>query len=507
MRVLLINSNRTTILEPVPPVGLGYVASAARAEGHDVRFLDLMTERDPERALQCALLEGPLDVVGISVRNIDNVVPQRLVWTLGGVGEIVAAIRARTAATIVLGGPAISILGASSLERFDADFAVVGEGETVFLSLMETLEQGADHREIPGLCWRGTGGCGVANEPERDGGFGRSGMEQWVAWKRYEKRGATWPIHTKRGCPLRCIYCNYPAMDGRTSRVREIGEVVDEIEEVHRTVHPRTFEITDGTFNVPSAHAEALCEEIIRRGLKVNLSAVGVNPVGVTPGLFALMKRAGFIAMIISADSADDGMLKSLGKGFDRAQLDMTARWARESGLRATWFFLVGGPGETRESVEASVAFAERELCHRLFATVFMTGIRLLPGTRLTEQLIGEGLLDSGIDLAQPVFYFADTVDEEWVLARITEGIGRCPTIAHGAEETGSAAEQLFYRLLSAVGAPPPYWRFLPDFLRIPPIPALRRRHNGVKTAKPGLFVGRKQGPLAAWPGKSAGLD
>lgn len=488
MRVLLVYSNRTRILEPVPPIGLSYVATAARKAGHDVRFVDLMTSRNTETALQTALAEFAPDVVGVSVRNIDNVVPQRLAWQLGEIAALIESIRRATTARIVLGGPAISILKADALERFDADFAVAGEGEIAFPKLLAALEKGGGFEEIDGLCHRRDGRI-VFNAPKRQDCFGPSGMEQWIDWRAYERGGGTWAIHTKRGCPLECVYCNYPAMEGRELRRREAADIVDEIEHIQRTVGPRTFEFTDSTFNIPPRHAIEICEEIIRRKLKVNLSAVGMNPLGMTEELVALMKRAGFIAMIVSADAANETMLRNMGKGFTMEHVRRSVRLVRESGIRTTWFFLLGGPGETRETAEETISFVEQNLNWKRAMTIFMTGLRILPGTDLAKQAAEEGYLPPDRDLVQPTFYFSPKVSEQWVLDRINRAIGKCPAIAHGAEENGSSFEQWFNTALHWLGAAPPYWRFLPTFLSIPPLPALRARTTGVTASKPKLFA------------------
>jgi len=70
MHVLLIYSNRSRIIEPVPLIGLSYVATAAL---HDVRFLDFTASHDPDRDLQAVLDGFDTEVVGISVRNVDTV--------------------------------------------------------------------------------------------------------------------------------------------------------------------------------------------------------------------------------------------------------------------------------------------------------------------------------------------------------------------------------------------------------------------------------------------------
>ena len=93
MRVMLVYSNRARILEPTPPIGLSYIATATERAGHEVKFVDLMMSRDPEGDMRRALTEFKPDVVGISIRNIDNVVPQRLSCHLGEIGAMIATIR------------------------------------------------------------------------------------------------------------------------------------------------------------------------------------------------------------------------------------------------------------------------------------------------------------------------------------------------------------------------------------------------------------------------------
>ena len=322
-------------------------------------------------------------------------------------------------------------------------------------------------------------------------------MGDWINWRAYERAGGTWAVHTKRGCPLHCIFCNYSAMEGHALRRRSASDIVDEIEHVQRTVGPRTFEFTDSTFNIPPEHAVEICEEIIRRGVKANFSAVGMNPLGMTEELLPLMKRAGFISILISPDAANETMLKNLHKGFTMEHVRRSVKLARESGIRTTWFFLLGGPGETQETVEETVSFVEEHLQWKKSMTIFMTGIRIFSGTALAEIAQKEGLLSADADLVRPTFYFSPQVSEQWVLDRINRAIAKCPAIAHGAEESGSPYERFFYGALHWLGAAPPYWRFLSTFLSIPPLPALRARRTGVSASRRDLFASRDGRSLA----------
>ncbi len=476
MRILLVYSNRTRDLILPPPIGLSYVASATHHAGHTVRFLDLLTAPDPDAALATVLREFAPDVVGISVRNIDNVVHQRLQTHLDELARFIAAIRRVTGGRvpIVLGGPAISILGGAALAHVDADYAVRGEGEITFPALLAALAAGRAPGSIPGVCTRD---AGQAHDslPARLPTFGASGMQDWIDWKKYARRGGTFAIQTKRGCPMSCSYCSYPDIEGQKLRRRDPVDVVDEIEAVQRTLAPRAFEFVDSTFNLPESHALAICEEIVRRRLKVSLTTMGINPRATSAQLFALMQRAGFNSMMITPESGSDTMLASLDKGFDMRDVERTAQLARASGLHSTWFFMLGGPGETRATVNETMAFVERALAGPRFLSVFMTGIRMLPGTRLAAAHAAPGT-----DLVQPAFFFSSTVSEAWMLARINATIYRQSNVVHAAEEGGSMYERILNRVLHWLGVAPPYWRFLPKLLGFPPLHAMRRRNPSV---------------------------
>lgn len=490
MRVLLLYSNQSRELVPAPPIGLSYVASAARAAGHEVRLLDLAFAADLLGELALAIADFAPEVVGLSIRNIDNVIQQRFESPLQLLQEQVALIRARARAAdgrpvpLVLGGPAISILAEDALSAFGADYAVVGEGEEAFPALLAAIAQGRLPTHLPGVCyWRD--GVPVRNPSALLAGFAQSGMQDWIAWQRYEQAGGTWPIQTKRGCPMSCVYCAYPLVEGRRFRQREPAEVVDEIARVLRDVGPRTFEFVDSTFNLPARHAIAICEEILRRGVKAKFTAMGINPLDVPGELFPLMKRAGFNSMMITPEAASATMLDNLGKGFTLQHVERCRALAHASGLKSMWFFMLGGPGETMASCEESIRFAETRLTGWQFTSVFFTGIRILPGTVLARLAVERGYLAADTDLSRGHFYLSPDIDEAAVLARVHTAVTRNPSIVQAAEGGTSATQHALYRTLKLLGVAPPYWRFLPAMLSFPPLRFLRSRYPSVVAGKP----------------------
>jgi radical SAM superfamily enzyme YgiQ (UPF0313 family) len=388
-------------------------------------------------------------------------------------------LAAGQAVPVVLGGPAISILGPRALELFDVDYAVIGEGERAFPALLAALERGHTLEGIPGVCRR-NGKPSVAIPVERQRCFGQSGLQHWVDWRRYERHGGTWPIQSKRGCPLKCSYCAYPLIEGRRFRLRDPGEVVDEIERVQSDARPRTFEFVDSTFNVPSRHAIGICEELIRRRVRANFTAMGINPRDVPAELFPLMKRAGFNSVMITPEAGCDTMLASLDKGFTMRDVRRCRERVAAAGLRSMWFFMLGAPGETVRTCEETIRFAETSLAGPRFVAIFFVGVRVLPGTTLAATLLERGELDPRTDLSQGWFYLSHEVDEAALLARIQRAIAVNPSIVHAAEGSASGVQAAMYRLLHHLRVAPPHWRYLPQLLRLPVLRHLRDRYPAV---------------------------
>jgi radical SAM superfamily enzyme YgiQ (UPF0313 family) len=478
MRVLFIYSNHVKDLLPAPPIGLSYVASATESAGHEVRFVDLLLAKNGLDELKLSLGTFQPDIVAISVRNIDNVIHQRLLTHLDVLKQQIVMIRKMTKAQIVLGGPAISILGHITLDHLDADFAILGEGEESFPLLLSAIEKHHDLKTIPGLCFRDKS-KNVAGVPQRQPSFGASGMERWISWTRYEKCGATWPIQTKRGCPFSCTYCTYPTIEGKKFRKRDPEDIVEEIRVVSKTQKPRCFEFIDSVFNIPEAHSIALCEAIIRADLNVNFTTMGVNPYKLSKELLTLMKRAGFNSIMVTPESASDPILESMRKGFTVEAVHKCAQLVKESGIPSMWFFMLGSLGETKETAEETISFVEKHLNWRNCLPMFTTGIRILPGTELASQARNVGYLSQYQDLVESTFYFSPDVSEQWMLDRVNRAVAICPNIVHAAEDPSSSAlTQYAFKAMHLLGIAPPYWRFFSGMLSLNLVHAGRKRQK-----------------------------
>ena len=230
MRVLLINSNLKDDILAAPPIGLCYVASAAEVAGHEVRVLDLCFKRRIEQELEKAIIGFSPELIGVSLRNLDNANMLRPVSYLPSALEIVQVIRAVTAAPLVLGGSGASLDPQGVLEFLHGDYLVVSEGEKSFVALLEALNRGESPAHIPGVGMRRQGQFHLTPAQLTSFPSGNPRLARWVDLTPYEKMGGSYTIQTKRGCRMRCIYCTYnQVLEGNRLRLRSPSEVVDEI--------------------------------------------------------------------------------------------------------------------------------------------------------------------------------------------------------------------------------------------------------------------------------------
>ncbi len=151
MRVLLISANTEQINMPVLPLGLAYIAAALDEHGHRVKMLNLMLKTNTQKALHETIDKFKPEIIGISVRNIDDQNMENPKFLLETVMDVVANCRKYSDATIVLGGAGYSIFPQATLDFLKADIGIQGEGESAFITLLKKLQQKKDLSKIPGL--------------------------------------------------------------------------------------------------------------------------------------------------------------------------------------------------------------------------------------------------------------------------------------------------------------------------------------------------------------------
>jgi radical SAM superfamily enzyme YgiQ (UPF0313 family) len=319
MRVLLISANTERINMPTLPLGLASVAMAARNAGHEVSFLDLMTREDVEAVIKEPIEGFNPDVVGISVRNIDDQFMDDPGFLLEQVKEVVERCRRYTDGPIVLGGAGYSMYPKSALDYLRADMGIQGEGEVPFVTLLERMQTGADPADTPGLHLPGRDAQAKRHFVKNLDELSFPIDDLWLTSSALEDEEFWLPFQTRRGCPMDCSYCSTATIEGRIFRKRSPNLVVKEIARLAKKGFNR-FHFVDNTFNLPVSYARELCRLLAEAELDIAYRCI-LYPWKVDEELVKLMVKGGCREVALGFESGYGPVLQSFNKQFDTEEV------------------------------------------------------------------------------------------------------------------------------------------------------------------------------------------
>jgi radical SAM superfamily enzyme YgiQ (UPF0313 family) len=459
MNILLISTNRNVLPMPVMPIGACMVAEAAERAGHTVHLLDLMFTKDARSGIASAVAGLRPDLVGLSVRNIDNNDMQDTVFFLHDLRSMVNAIRDRTSAPIIFGGAALAVMPEEILRLGNVSCGIIGDGDAVFPRVLERIEQNRNFNDIPGLAQ-------IKQGVFRKNDFPSSRFSdhclapdyhKWLNVKAYQFHMATVPVQTKIGCQFQCVYCTYRKLEGHAYRLADPGSVADAVVRLSAR-GLRDIEFVDSVFNAPIDHAMGVCDALARVEHKTRLQSLELNPLSIDDSLLKAMECAGFVGMGITVESASDPVLRGLRKGFTSREIYRAAEVVRRHAIPCAWIFLLGGPGETQETVKETLRFAEKYIRPQDMA-FFNTGIRIYPGTELESIARNQGVLSrSPKEMLSPVFYTSPEVDARWIEREMKKSMARHMHFIN-TDSIGLSFLPAIHRIGYKLGLRPPLWR------------------------------------------------
>ncbi len=395
---------------PIFPLGIAYLSRALRPK-HEVRILDMNVLPGGVEDLLREVEAFRPEVLGYSMRNIKVGRPgvEEQLVSLDPLREPLRRVReAYPGIPIVAGGCAFGLYSDVFMARMPMiDMGVIGEGEQAFPALLEHLDE---PQVVPGVVYRDDGEVrgeesvgGRPDFPALDSPD-RAGIEL----SDYTDREYAIGVQAKRGCALRCLHCSDLYLTGGQVRRREPAQIVDEIEALVRDEGVTSFQFVDQVFNLPESHAEAICDEMVRRGLRVRWTA-WFTAHGVSERFLRTAQRSGLTSLQFSPDSTSDPVLRTLRKAERRDDLVDACRTAKRVGIPVSFSFFYPNPGETfRSSIELFVFLARMKL--ELGNLLWLHGrmivrTRVYPHSELHEMMVRQGLLDADHDLVAPVYW------------------------------------------------------------------------------------------------------
>ena len=374
MKVALIAPPFPLDEAPSPPLGLCYVAAAFREAGAEVILLDYIVEKYAPEKMRRSLEEFQPDAVGTTAVTMN----------FKGAAEILSDVKTFFPDLVtIIGGPHVTFDSADTLRQYPAiDVVALGEAESTIKEFTPQILNRKAWHSIQGISF--LDGETLINNERREFIKDLDSIAQPVrdilSVSRYLALGFPVSIITSRGCPYRCIFCQGTRMVGHKIRYREAEQIADEIENI-LALGFRRINIADDFFTSSKKRVRLLCEEIKRRNIKFEWAAFArVN--SVSHELLEMMMEVGCDTISFGLESGNEEMLERVEKHMKLDQARKAAKICKEVGMNVFSSFIVGLPGETKETLQETRDFAEElgtEFGYHFLAP--------LPGTPIRDEI------------------------------------------------------------------------------------------------------------------------
>jgi len=399
MRILLTNSYLGRSEPAIFPLGLAYIATALT--DHEVVCFDINVYENGLNEFKKQIYDTDPEVIGISLRNIDTV-QSFDVWSYWSffIQTVHHAKMYCQNAIIVVGGSGFSLFAPEIMnEVSEIDFGILLEGEESFPELLNNLDK---PESVKGVYYR-TDHQILFTGYREFLDFNRLPipMRDHFNLSRYKRIG----IQTKRGCANKCIYCTYPFLTGTEIRQRSPINVVNEIEQLTEEFNKREIFFSDNIFNWPADHAEAICQEIINRGVDIKWTAY-FTVKGLSDNFLRLAIQSGCVNFTFSPDGFSDSTLKTLGKGMRQEQvLRAFSLFKQYPAADFKCGFIWNSPGTSLKDLFDILRMVNGVVRMKNNAGVYITTMRILPRTILYNKALEENRVSSEDNLLTPVYY------------------------------------------------------------------------------------------------------
>jgi radical SAM superfamily enzyme YgiQ (UPF0313 family) len=375
----------------LPSLGILFLAAMTRQHGFPTVLVDAAaTNLGPESLLTCVKNERP-DVLGLSATTFSI---YHAAAFASRVRELLPDIK------VIIGGPHVSAAPVETMQRFpEFDVAVIGEGEETIIELLKALDSSSPLETISGIVLRCEGNIVTTGRRDFLTNLDQLPYPAWDILDGFPDRypPATFKVKklpaaslvTSRGCPNRCIFCDRSVF-GSNCHAFSAEYVVGMIRHLVEQFGIRELSFEDDTFITFKKRLVAICQGIIDLGLDISWTCLGrVN--SIDADILALMKKAGCWQISFGIESGSQEILTAIHKNVTLEQIQRAVNLCHEAGIFSKGFFIVGHPGETRETLKMSLDFA----LQLPLDDISVTMLTPFPGTEIYERAAEFGTFDS----------------------------------------------------------------------------------------------------------------
>jgi anaerobic magnesium-protoporphyrin IX monomethyl ester cyclase len=379
MKVLLINPPYPFDEFPTPPFGLVSLGGYLLEQGIDVKIEDYIVTPYSKERVKRILAEYSPDVVGATGVTMNINTSLRIMRDYKEIDPDIIA---------VMGGPHVTFDAENILLKNNSiDCVVRGEGEITFVEFLRELSMGRSPKYVAGTSCRENGRV-IHNEDRpfiEDINILPYPARHLVQLSKYKAMGLPVNMITSRGCPYKCIFCVGRKMIGKKIRNFDVKRVVDEFELISRMGFNQ-INIVDDLFTANKKRCIAICDEIINRGISHKWNAFSRVDT-VSKELLEKLKEAGCATLCFGIESGNQEILDTIKKRTTLEKCRKAVALCNACGIEPMASYILGLPGETRETVEKTLKFAE-QLCTNY-------GFHILapfPGTEVREKCEAYGV-------------------------------------------------------------------------------------------------------------------
>jgi radical SAM superfamily enzyme YgiQ (UPF0313 family) len=362
------------------PKWLAYATGVLEGE-FEVKLVDAPARKlDKEEIIKDAnTFEPDLIVVDSNFSSLSNDV------------NVAALLKEHTGAKTVLVGPPTSQFPERILQNNNVDAVARFEYDFTLKEIAESLEKGGVFKEIKGISYKENGK--MVHNPDRkftisedldNLPFVSEIYKKHLNIRDYFLSQSLYPevqIFTGRGCPHKCTFCSWPVtLMGRKYRARSAENIADEFEWIKENL-PEVKEIflEDDTFTINKKLVREFCKEIKRRKVDVTWSCNARAALDYET--LKEMKESRCRLLIVGYETGSDEILRSIKKGITVEQMKEFTKNAKKARLRIHGDFIIGLPGETKETTEKTFKFI-KELKPDILQVAIASPI---PGTEFYE--------------------------------------------------------------------------------------------------------------------------
>ena len=340
------------------PFFLSYATSLLHKHDIDVFLIDAIAEKMSEDQFLKKVLR----------LNIDYLVAETSIPSFYDDLSLLKKISS-VGISVILCGPNFEIYQPQFFEKHPfVSFVLYGEYEFSLLDLVMSLQEDKDLSRVQGLIYRD--GLKVIKNPKREPAD--INLLPWphrecLPMNRYldAPGGMLAPsvqMMASRGCPFQCAFCLWPQVvyQGYHYRARNVKDVADEMEYLVKEKRFKSVYFDDDTFNIGKERMLFLCKEFKERGLDKIQWAIMARPDLMDEQILENMRGAGLWAVKYGIESADESLIDGIGKRMDLKKAEEMIRLTKKLGIRTHLTFTFGLPGETKETIEKTIRFAQR---------------------------------------------------------------------------------------------------------------------------------------------------